>query len=230
MGEDPSYEDSSSGMSDPVQYVNWYHAIAFCNKLSLLEHLDPAYSVKVGGNEIDWANLAFYGIPKDNNNDDWDAAECNWNANGYRLPTEMEWMWAAMGAPTDGQGGGTNTTGYNKVFAGSTGTNSIDDYGWHNDNSEGKTHPVGKKLPNELGLYDMSGNVWEWCWDWLGAEFIDGEELKDYTGPQGSGAHRVARGGSFDSENTACTVKNRGSASPSISQFDFGFRVVRNGN
>jgi sulfatase modifying factor 1 len=219
MGEDPSNEDSSSGMSDPVQMVSWYHAIAFCNKLSLLEGLTPVY--KVEGVD-DWKNLAFDDIPTSSNTD-WDAATCNWDANGYRLPTEMEWMWAAMGAPTDGQGGGINTTGRSKAFAGSTGTNSIDDYAWHNGNSE-ETHPVGKKLPNELGLYDMSGNVNEWCWDWK-ADYPTGEE-SDYRGA-GSGSSRVSRGGCYYYNDYLCTVAERYDNDPYNQNDGRGFRVLR---
>ncbi|HOQ93173.1 MAG TPA: SUMF1/EgtB/PvdO family nonheme iron enzyme, partial [Treponemataceae bacterium] len=89
MGKDPSDTAKSSGMNDPVQMVNWYHAIAFCNKLSLLEGLSPAYTV---GGVSDWAALAFSSIPTSENKN-WDKAECDWEANGYRLPTKKEWMW-----------------------------------------------------------------------------------------------------------------------------------------
>ncbi|HUH43752.1 MAG TPA: SUMF1/EgtB/PvdO family nonheme iron enzyme [Treponemataceae bacterium] len=233
MGEDPSYEDSSSGMSDPVQYVNWYHAIAFCNKLSLKEGLEPVYTVSVVSN---WANLDFSSIPT-SSNANWDAAECNWKANGYRLPTEMEWMWAAMGADQDARAGamqnGINTTGYTKNYAGEghdTGT-SIDDYAWHNNNSgdngaseNRKTHPVGEKLPNELGLYDMSGNVNEWCWDWKADYQTD--TLTDYRGAD-SGSSRVLRGGSWDDSAFFCTVAFQNVGNPYHQDSAGGFRVLR---
>jgi len=237
MGEDPSYEDSSSGsMDDPVQQVNWYHAIAFCNKLSIKEGLDPAYSVTVDGTEIDWKNLAFNSIPIDENAN-WNAATCDWEANGYRLPTEMEWMWAAMGADQDARAGamqnGINTTGYTKNYAGEghdTGT-SIDDYAWHNNNSgdngaseNRKTHPVGEKLPNELGLYDMSGNVNEWCWDWKADYQTD--TLTDYRGAD-SGSSRVLRGGSWDDSAFFCTVAFQNVGNPYHQDSAGGFRVLR---
>jgi len=231
MGEDPSNKDKSSGMTDPVQMVNWYHAIAFCNKLSIKEGLDPAYSVKVNDQEIDWKNLAFDGIPKDNNNDDWDAATCYWEANGYRLPTEMEWMWAAMGADKDARADaidaeGINRTGWSKNYAGEgygSGT-SIDDYAWYTSNSSSKTHPVGGKLPNELGLYDMSGNVWEWCWDWYD-DYPTGP-LTDYSGA-GSGSCSVLRGGGWLNLASYCTVAYRNFYFPYY-QFSYGgFRVLR---
>ncbi|HOX92417.1 MAG TPA: SUMF1/EgtB/PvdO family nonheme iron enzyme, partial [Spirochaetales bacterium] len=165
MDTDPSNTTYSSGESDPVQPVNWYHAIAFCNKLSIAEGLQPAYSVKVGGTEVDWANLAFASITTGSTNTDWDAAVCTWTATGYRLPTEMQWMWAAMGATADRSNGytgtGVNTTGYIKTFAGSTGSNAIGDYAvygyYDNPKTAGQTttqrsNPVGTKTANELGI------------------------------------------------------------------------------
>jgi len=210
--------------------VNWYHAIAFCNKLSLLEGLTPAYTVSRVSN---WAELAFDSIPtstSDANYNAWKDAECNWDADGYRLPTEMEWMWAAMGAPADGQDEGINRTGYTKAYAGA-GTNSIGDYAWYDENSDDKTHPVGGKRPNELGLYDMSGNVEEWCWDW------DNPQTGKRTDDRGvsSGSYRVVRGGSWHSDASFCTVASRNDDYsyiwndyyPYIRKNYRGFRVLR---
>ena len=187
-----------------------------------MEGLTPAYTVE---GVTDWKNRAFDDIPTSSNTN-WDNATCNWNATGYRLPTEMEWMWAAMGAPADGQNGGINTTGYSKAYAGEgygAGT-SIGDYAWYTNNSSSKTHPVGEKLPNELGLYDMSGNVWEWCWDWYGA-YPTGTQT-DYRGA-GSGSRRVDRGGGWDSYASYCSVAYRGSNSPYYQNGSRGFRVLR---
>ncbi len=208
--------------------VKWYHAIAFCNKLSLLEDLTPAYTV----NGVDFITLTYAQIPTSPNTN-WDNATCDWDATGYRLPTEMEWMWAAMGADKDARTGamqnGINRTGYTKGYAGSIeeggGRENLGDYAWYETNSGGKTHPVGEKLPNELGLYDMSGNVIEWCWDWYAANYPSDIQT-DYKGA-GSGSYRVSRGGSWYYSASYCTVADRNISNPYY-QFNFlGFRILR---
>jgi formylglycine-generating enzyme required for sulfatase activity len=226
---DPSNTTYSSGTSDPVQMTNWYHAIAFCNKLSLAEGLTPVYEVA----GVDFSILSYASIPTmDNTN--WSAATATWTANGYRLPTEMEWMWAAMGAI----GTGTNTTGYLKAFAGSTGHNAIGNYAVYDYYGTGigrttteRSNPVGSKLPNELGLYDMSGNVWEWCWDWYAGDPA-GTLVSDAVDGSGrgaaSGTYRVDRGGSWGDGASSCTVASRSSYNPGSRRYDgIGFRVVR---
>jgi formylglycine-generating enzyme required for sulfatase activity len=225
MGTDPSRTSSSSGTSDPAQYVNWFHAIAFCNKLSIAEGLTPAYSVS---GITDWATVTFSSIPT-SNNAAWDGLSVNWSASGYRLPTEMEWVWAAMGAPADGRSGGTNTTGYALAFAGSDGINNADDYSWNWYNSLNgsvrTTHPSGTKTANTLGLCDMSGNVCEWCYD-SNAAYPSGEQT-DYRGAA-SGTDRVIHGGSYASGSEYATVAYR--LYPQIQYYrgsDIGFRVLR---
>lgn len=230
MGTDPSNAAYSSGMNDPVQRANWYHAIAFCNKLSLAEGLTPVYSVSVGGTPVNWSTLVFTDIPT-TSSINWNAATATWTNNGYRLPTEMEWMWAAMGAPADGQGLGTNTVGYFKDFSGSTGSNPIGEYAvfGYRYSESGKTitersNSVGSKLANELGLYDMSGNIHEWTWDWFGT-YPTGS-MVDYRGPD-SGSYRVRHGGSWLTESDYCAIDYRSPMSPNFQDYDIGFRVVR---
>ena len=166
MGVNPSqYTSGEDAPNRPVERVSWYGAIAFANKLSLAEGLTEVYSIA----GVDFATLDYSEIPT-SSNDDWDAVTVDWEADGYRLPTEMEWMWAAMGADQDAQSGamedGVNRNGYSKPFAGSDGSNSSSDYAW-SGTSVSIPRPVGTKQANELGLYDMSGNVWEWTWDWF---------------------------------------------------------------
>lgn len=170
IGVDPSDTKYSTGMNDPVQNINWYQALYFCNKLSLAEGLELVYAVE---GVDDWENLDFASVPEEWNIK-WYKASCDWDANGYRLPTSEEWKWAAMGADKDSQEGaidseGVNTTGIYKKFAGSNGSNAPKDYAIFWEPADGEdgitTKPVGKKLPNELGIYDMSGNVYEYSYD-----------------------------------------------------------------
>ncbi|MBU1244586.1 SUMF1/EgtB/PvdO family nonheme iron enzyme [Myxococcota bacterium] len=216
---DPSDVNSSTGTSDPVQKVSWYDAIAFCNKLSLLEGLTPVYAVS----GVDFSTLTYAQIPP-NSNSNWNAATANWAANGYRLPTEMEWMWAAMDADSANPGA-TNTTGYAKAFAGSTGGNSIDNYVWYISNSSNTSHPVGTKLPTELGFHDLSGNIWEYVWDLYGT-YPTGT-VTDYRGP-GSGTSCVGRGGDHSSSASYCSVAQRAPGAPSQRSMLIGIRVARN--
>jgi len=224
MGTDPTDATYSSGRADPVQMVNWYHAIAFCNKLSIAEGLPPVYTI--GGS----TDPAVWGAVPLSDNSTWNAAVCSWSANGYRLPTEMEWMWAAMGAPADGQNGGTNASGYSKAFAGSDGSNSLDAYAWYTTNSNSKTHPVGTKLANELGLSDMSGNIREWCWDYSDngtwPNYAISGVHSDYRGA-GTGSSRVIRGGGWNAIGVPLAVANRSYTNPNVQGYYSGFRVAR---
>ena len=128
----------------------------------------------------------------------------------YRLPTEAEWEYAARG--------GNRSQGYTY-----SGSNTIDNVAWCKDNSSSKTHPVGEKQANELGIYDMSGNVWEWCSDWYDA-YSSGSQTNP-TGPN-SGSNRVLRGGSWINNATNCRVVYRNFAAPSHRSFLIGFRLA----
>jgi len=213
MKSDPSEEAASSGMSDPAQNMSWYDAVEFCNRLSLMEGLEAAYTISdrvpATGNPISSATVIV-----------------DPGSDGYRLPTQMEWMWAAMGAPLAGWNGGTDTAGYQEVFSGSTGANAVGDYAWTSDNSTSKTHPVGGKLPNELGLYDMSGNAQEWCWDRTDGSGLAAGAMVDYQGLD-SGSYRGSRGGCWTFPSTACPLSYPGDTGPAQDESHIGFRVVR---
>jgi formylglycine-generating enzyme required for sulfatase activity len=219
----------SEGVNAPVERVFWYKAVEFCNKLSILENLTPAYTI----------NYIFdYGYVSNATTVTVDA-----NADGYRLPTEMEWMWAAMGA-TSGSGyiSPVYLTGFSKPFAGSNatnaagnnGTNYLADYAWYyNDRNfwlVGSTGYSRKGNANECFLYDMSGNVPEWCWDRYAASYPSGT-LTDYAGPASSDSRVVRGGGTASMSNYTVAGRNQYTSYPSFevnSHESIGFRVVRN--
>jgi formylglycine-generating enzyme required for sulfatase activity len=173
----------------PINGITWNEAIAYCNWLSTKEKLQPCYSKK-GPNFV-----------------------CNFKANGYRLPTEAEWEFAAKG--------GTNSKGFRY-----SGSDKLEDVAWYKANSNGQPHTVGTKLPNELGIYDMSGNVWEWCWDWYNKDFYKLEKGDNPKGPE-MGERRTVRGGSWDSKSNYVRPANRISTIPSKTHEFYGFRIAR---
>jgi formylglycine-generating enzyme required for sulfatase activity len=189
MGTNPS---NFEGDDLPVEQVTWHETIDYCNKRSLAEGLVPAYS----GSE--------------------NSILCNFQASGYRLPTEAEWEWAA-------KGGGKDLIIY--LYSGSS---NVDAVAWYNGNSGNKTHPVGTKAPNSLGIYDMSGNVWEWCWDWYW-DWNDVYSSAAQTDPAGvaSGVGRRGRGGSWDYDARYLRSAFRGGDIPSLRRGDIGFCLVR---
>ena len=128
----------------------------------------------------------------------------------FRLPTEAQWEYAARG--------GNKSKGYTY-----SGGDAIDDVAWHEYNSGGITHPVKTKAPNELGIYDMTGNVYEWCSDWYGS--YSSAAQTDPTGPS-TGSYRLIRGGSWGSDATYCRVASRGSSTPTFSYISLGLRLA----
>lgn len=192
--------------NEPVTYISWRDAIVWCNALSEMSSLTPVYT---------YLSLVIRSS-QDQNSLACDNAVFNYDATGYRLPTEAEWEIAARGA---GLGGTYGTT-----YAGS---DTIGNVAWYKTNSDSSTHAVGTKAANEIGTFDMSGNVGEWCWDWYE---IDGYPLTviDPTGVSKGGPYRVMRGGSCYSDPDLCTVFSRYYGYPYSESSCLGFRLVRN--
>ena len=215
-----SYTGSSSPNSDkgdgdnyPAYCVSWYDALVYCNKRSVAEGLTPCYSISASTDPKVW------GTVPTSWNSTWDAAICNFEANGYRLPTEAEWEYAARA--------GDNTVD-SLTYSGTSDVNKLGDYAWYTSNSSSKTHEVGTKKANAFGLYDMSGNVLECCWNWHTYSYDTGKEGgSDPTGTS-AGSFRVFRGGDWCHFSDSCPVSNRLSYEYPYSRDDYlGFRVVR---
>lgn len=198
-----------TGDNLPIERVRWYDAVVYCNKRSIQEGLTPCYTKGRETNPDNWGK-----VPTEDDAG-WDAITCDFTANGYRLPTEAEWEYAARAG---------DTTTDEKVWSGTRVDSALKDFAWYNGNSGNKTHEVGTKKANSFGLYDMTGNVWEWCWDWDGS--YSAGETTDPTGPA-SGVNRTSRGGSWYSFTDYSTVSRRYSVPPSTRFNYLGFRVVR---
>ena len=129
----------------------------------------------------------------------------------FRMPTEAEWEFAARGG---------NNSQKNYIYSGS---NTLSSVAWHSGNSGSSTHAVGQKSPNELGLYDMTGNLWEWCDDWYGG--YDSNDQENPKGPS-AGSQRVLRGGGWNGAGKNCRVSNRDSRYPDYSSDRLGLRLA----
>jgi len=182
MGDNPS---RWKGANNPVEQVRWSDAVRFCNKRSEKEGLRPCYDLKT-----------------------W---KCDFNAAGYRLPTEAEWEYACRAGAS---------TAY---FFGDD-PSKLGEYGWYDKNSGGHPRPVGQKQPNAWGLYDMCGNLWEWCNDFYKVDYYGESPLTDPKGPEG-GPTKVVRGGAWRFSAERCRAGYRYNENPGYADVCFGYDI-----
>ncbi len=187
-------EDAHFGRGkNPVINITWISAVEYCNWLSKVYGLDKCYSIRGDSSII--------------------TVSCDFNKNGYRLPTEAEWEYAAKG------GNKFELTTY-------SGGDNADDVAWYKFNSGAHPHKVGSKKANELGLHDMSGNVKEWCWDYYSKDFYSNSTEDNPTGPS-TGVRRVYRGGAYNDSHDGLRLTLRSATGQNKSEGTIGFRVVR---
>jgi formylglycine-generating enzyme required for sulfatase activity len=182
MGGNPSRWKAAA---NPVEQVRWSDAVKYCNKRSQSEGLQPCYDLR--------------------------AWTCNFDANGYRLPTEAEWEYACRAGSTSAYFFGDNPS-------------KLGDYAWYDKNSGGHPRPVGQKQPNRWGLFDICGNVWEWCNDFYKVDYYSEAPPQDPKGPK-EGDNKVLRGGAWRFSDESCRSGYRYNENPGYADVCFGYDI-----
>jgi formylglycine-generating enzyme required for sulfatase activity len=198
MGFNPAY--FAGDFTRPVERVSWFDAVLYCNARSRRDSLDTCYTYT--GRIV--SGRTCIGL---------DSIRCNFAVPGYRLPTEAEWEYAC------GANGGT-------AYPWGAASDAAATNAWYNPNSSGAPHPGAQKLPNQFGLYDMAGNIAEWCNDWFGDTYYAVSPAQDPRGPA-TGYYRVMRGGSWYDGIDALCVAERGNSAPNYGRHTIGFRCVK---
>lgn len=208
MGVNPVTVDTyGKGDNFPVYHVTWFDAIEYCNRRSMQEGVEPCYSYDTYGTNLtnwptNWNNVGNQG-----------KIFCDFSKNGYRLPKEDEWIFAARSGLA------------NDKFSHS-GSDTVGDVAWYQGNSGSGggpqlTHIVGGKAPNSLGIYDLSGNVAEWCWEMIVVDVLqtDGSYIQQ--------THRIRHGGAFNKSAEECAIATITTKAPTSKDKDSGFRIVK---
>jgi formylglycine-generating enzyme required for sulfatase activity len=227
-GLDPTiFHEESWGVEEANRAavnVNWYDAIRYCNWLSeQTGYMNLAYDIYA---EVDGVQRIV--TPKDSAiyfqqdaGKYWSKIEYDTTSKAYRLPTEAEWEYAASGYSKLGKN--PPSTRGKQLYAGTDSLNELQNYAWYNENSSSRAQKVKTKKPNRLGIYDMSGNVWEWCFDAYDAE--KPFEKLAYMGEVSTG--RRLRGGSWSFSALYCEVQYRNYYLPNYRNYILGFRLTR---